>query len=83
MERKTMAKVNTVNVIEFIDNTVAQVQSFTDDTDGNIQAEGFFSDCIRENNDDRELEPDDFSGALDDGSWSDDNGYEIFIVHSS
>lgn len=71
-------KVNSVNVIEYVTDSVTAVYSFMDDAEGNKEAEELFSRCAKENGaEDKDLK----DYALEDGMY--ENGpYQVFLTHS-
>ena len=75
-----MAKVNTVNVIEYVDDSILSIRAYTDDEQGNKEAETLFKACVEENGDcilSTEME-----SILEDGYFEQGN-YQVFITHSS
>lgn len=80
-------KVNTVNVIEYVNDAVLSVRSFMDAddnerirTEGNAEAEALFKECVKENGDnvtDEEME-----ACLEDG-YFEQGDYQVFLTHSS
>lgn len=77
--RKNIEKIKTVNVIEYFDNTISQVISFPDTIIGNRLAEETFLAILAEHN----MSPEDKEYQLENGIAEDDNGYQVFLVHSS
>ncbi len=75
-------KLNTVNVIEMVHDDIINIQSFTDDEEGNRQAEKLFELLVKkhESNDVTESNMDVY---LEEGVFDDDCGYQIVIVHSN
>ena len=72
-------EVQTVNVIEYSDDTILAVHSFSEDEAGNKEAEELFSRCAKENGaEQKDLE--DF--AIEDGLYE-TGGYQVFLAHSS
>lgn len=71
-------KLKSVNVIEFLNGDLSQLISFSDDRCGNKQAEKCFKIILKEQN----VAEEDMDSYVEDGYWSDDNGYEIFLTHS-
>ena len=72
-------KVNTVNVIEYADDTILSVHSFKECKSGNKEAEALFSNMVIENSGDLgDLKMDDY---LDNGVYT-GHGYSVYIVHS-
>ena len=71
-------KLSTVNVIEYVDDSVIGVSSFTDDKEGNVEAEDIFSRCAKANGaTDQDLK----DYALEDGMYE-CGTYQVFIAHS-
>lgn len=71
-------KLNTVNVIETINEDVRSIRSFTDDAEGNKQAEELFANCFSENGGESVA----LNFHLEEGYYS-SGSYGLFIVHSS
>jgi hypothetical protein len=71
-------KLSTVNVIEFANDTVLGMSSWSDDTEGNAEAEKHFADCAKENG----FSVDEIEIGLEEGSLENSSGYMVFIVHS-
>jgi hypothetical protein len=71
-------KLNTVNVIEFFSENIRNVTSFTDDVEGNKEAEKLFSDIAKENGFSKNY----IKIGLEDGYLERDD-YNLFITHSS
>jgi len=74
-------KVQTVNVIEVIDMSVAQVFSFYDHTKGNKEAEAAFVKLAEKNG----MSEDETEEALESRYWNDggESRVSIFLTHSS
>lgn len=72
-------KLNSVNVVEYVNGTLAALYAFSDDTEGNKEAEDVFRKCAKDNDfDDEAIEI-----GLDDGLLShSDSDYQLFIIHS-
>lgn len=71
-------KLNSINVIEYVDDSVIAVYSFSDDEEGNKEAENVFSRCAKENGaEDKDLE----DYALEDGMYE-AGTYQVFLAHS-
>jgi hypothetical protein len=68
---------NTVNVIEYYSGTVQAVYSFSDDKDGNSDAEKLFVRIAMENS----MDARDTGAALEEGLYE-DGDYQVFITHS-
>jgi hypothetical protein len=73
------AEINTVNVLEVTNGDIQSIRSFQENAEGNTEAETLFAKILKNCN----VEPDDIDSYIEDGSYSDDNGYEVFIIHSS
>lgn len=70
-------KLHTVNVIEITGDNFQQIVSFTDDDEGNREAEELFSKKAKENG----AEDDNMESHLDDGCYL--NGtYQLLLTHS-
>lgn len=70
-------KLATVNVIEYNNGTVNFVISFTDNKEGNVEAEALFKKIAKENG----MEDSDVEICLEDGLY--ENGdYQIFLTRS-
>jgi len=75
-------KLNTVNVIELTNGTDLQaVRAFADNPKGNKRAEKLFRRLIEECEPHRYDETD-FTDFLDEGTYEDGSGYQLFLVHS-
>jgi len=73
-----MAKLNSVNVVEIIGCLVQEIDAFSDDQEGNNEAEELFRKKALENG----ATAEDMQTYMDDGCYC--NGdYDIFLVHSS
>ena len=82
-------KVNTVNVIEYVNDAVLSIRSFVDDDvgegggEGNSEAEALFKKCIKENVIDGEVASDkEIEVCLEDG-YFEQGDYQVFLTHSS
>jgi len=73
-----VARISTVNVIEYADNTVQQILSFDDTVEGNIEAEKMFASFARINS----CPDNDIINCITDGIYE-DGSYQLFIVHSN
>lgn len=67
----------TVNVIEYNNGAVNFVSSFTDDKEGNAEAEALFKKIAKENG----MEDADVEFSLEDGLYE-DGDYQIFLIRS-
>lgn len=71
-------KLDTVNVIEYNNDEIIRIDSFSDDKEGNVEAEELFSKMAKENGAiDADLE----NFALDDGYYE-RGTYQLFLTHS-
>lgn len=71
-------KINTVNVIEYF-GMVHAIHSFTDDIDGNKEAEDLFAEIAKDN----QFSDADIEVGKEEGYLEDANGeYQLYIVHS-
>ena len=72
-------KLQTVNVIEYFSDTIQAVHSFSDDKEGNAEAEKLFGEIAKEN----EFSDEDVEVGLDNG-YLDRNcdNYTLYITHS-
>jgi hypothetical protein len=75
-----VTRVETVNVIEYADDAVVGLTSFTDTPEGNRDAEARFSKLIKEN--DKETTNQEVKAMSEDG-WYESGTYQVFIIHSS
>jgi hypothetical protein len=72
-------KLNSVNVVEYVNGSLAALYAFSDDTEGNKEAEAVFRKCAEDNDFDEES----IALGLEDGSCShSDSDYQLFIIHS-
>lgn len=72
-------QMQTVNVVEYVDDSVNSVHAFSDDEVGNKEAEELFIRCAKENGaEQKDLE--DF--ILEDGFYE-AGEYQVFLKHSS
>ena len=74
-------KLNAVNVVETVDDNLLSVRSFTDDEDGNKEAESLFCKCINENAD-PPLERGELECFMEDGAFRSFN-YSVYLCHST
>jgi hypothetical protein len=70
-------KLHTVNVIEIINDDFKQIVSFTDDEEGNHEAETLFEQMATKNG----AESEDMESHLDDGCFLKDT-YQLLLTHS-
>lgn len=69
-------KLNTVNIIEY-EYDLISVRSFTDDLEGNKEAETLFSKIVKKKN--KNVTKEDMENLLGDGCFNN----KVFIVHSN
>lgn len=78
-----MKNLKTVNIIEVRDGQIQSLIAFPDDKKGNLAAEKLFMDLMLKNDlKDRQ----NFLGVdyyLDEGVYSNNEGYYLYIVHSN
>ena len=72
-----MSKINTVNVVEYFDKNILSIRSFPDNEKGNKDAEKLFSNILKEHGIYNE-----WYYFIENGQYSDDNGFELFLIHS-
>jgi len=72
--------IDTVNVIEYFEGTIQQILAFDDDKAGNMGAEKAFKMILMEHGIGDMADQETY---LEDGTYSDQNGYEIYLVHST
>jgi len=71
-------KVDTVNVIEYADDTILGVTSFSEDDEGNKEAEAHFSKIAKEHGATEE----DVDSFIEDG-YHEQGTYQLFLCHSN
>ena len=78
-------KLNTVNVIEYVNDAPLSLHAFGENEKGNQEAETLFTKLIREHNKDGgpKFSDDDIDAMISDGIYDDDCGYQLFLTHSS
>ncbi len=73
-------KLNTVNVLEIINNEPFQIVSFKDNKQGNKKAEKLFTKMAKDNGAIEE----DIESYIEDGSYSHSNNeYGCYLIHSN
>jgi len=71
--------INTVNVIEFWDDTIQTLHAFPDTPPGNKAAEACFLRIAEENRMPRSMAEE----CVENGYWeADDSDYQVLLVHS-
>lgn len=73
-------KVNTVNVIEYADDAVFGIKSFSNDPEGIKEAEECFKEVIREHGDN--VTEEEAENYIEDG-WFEQGNYQVFLTHSN
>jgi hypothetical protein len=72
-------KVDTVNIIEYKDDSVSKITSFSEDEEGNKEAEALFKTVAKDTMGATEA---DAEACLDDG-WYEQGTAQVFISHSN
>ncbi len=72
-------KLNTVNIITYVNESVQGITSFTENRKGNKEAEVLFKNLIKENY--SETSEEDIDASLDNGYFEED-GWQVFLTHS-
>lgn len=75
-----MAKIQTVNIVEYADDDLLGVTSYEDNEEGNKEAEAQFKQCVIENGAD--MSDEDAESFIEDGYFEQGN-YQLFITHSN
>ena len=76
---KTTA-IQTINIIEYANNTVTGIRSFADNKNGNKEAENLYCSIIKEH------DPDTIEPELDlflENGYYEQGDYQIFLTHST
>ena len=73
-------KIKTVNVIEYVDDSILGLTSFNDDQEGNQEAKELFKTLNKEH--DSEVTENELGLACQEGYYEQGN-YQLFLVHSS
>jgi hypothetical protein len=75
---------NTVNIIEQLDDTILQLVAFPDNEEGNNKAEQLFRDLMIENCQNNDIPDNDYiDECIDSGFYWDENSYHLYLVHST
>lgn len=77
-ETKMSQKVVTINVIEYLNDSVQNIYSFHENPEGIVEAETLFTKLAEENGFDKE----EIEFGLEDGYVDDEEGYQLFLAHS-
>ena len=72
-------KLNTVNVIEYRNDEIETLHSFSDDEEGNKEAEDLFSDIMRERDG---MTDEDIKVAMADGFYE-EGTFQLFLISNS
>jgi len=72
--------VSTINVIEYANDTVLGVRSFTDNESGNKEAEEVYRSIIKEHDPDSTIH--EVEMFLEDGYYE-QGDYQVFLAHSA
>jgi len=75
-----MDTIETVNVVEYINDSISSIKSWSDDPKGNKQAEEHYTACLKEN--DEGISDEDIQACLDNG-YGEIGNYQVSIVHST
>ena len=76
-------KTNTVNVIEYTDDSVLSVRAFVDNPEGNQEAEALFLKCMEENTAHWSDFTEEEKAACIEEALFEEGGYQLFLAHSS
>lgn len=74
-------KLNTVNVIEMVWDSIQSLHAFPDDHKGNVDAEKLFVELIKEH-ESNDVTEKNIAIYLEEGVFDDDCGYQLMLVHS-
>ena len=72
-----MTRIKAVNVMEYADDDLLGITTFTDDEEGNKEAEDHFRKCAIENG----CSTEDIDSFIEDG-YFEQGTYQIFLSHS-
>lgn len=75
-----MAKLNTVNVVESIDDILNSIRAFSEDPDGNKEAEDCFKAIVKENMPDV---IDEEMGIFIAEGYFEQGNFQVFLAHSN
>lgn len=70
-------RIQTVNVVELVDNSIISLISFPDNIEGNKLAEETFTKFCQDNG----IQNDDIRDCIENGV-AEINNYQVFLVHS-
>jgi len=71
-------KLHTVNITEYMNGAISSIHSFSDDEEGNKEAEKYFKAILKE----YDIRKRDIDIALEDGIYE-ENDWQVFLTHSS
>ena len=70
-------QMQTVNVIEYSGGAITSLRSFSEDKDGNKEAEALFEKVAKDNG----MDDSDLDACIADGLFE-EGDYQVFLVHS-
>jgi hypothetical protein len=70
-------QIQTVNVIEYTGGAVLSLRSFSEDKEGNKEAQALFEKVAKDNG----MDDNDLDNCLEEGLFE-EGDYQIFIIHS-
>lgn len=73
-----MAKIDTVNVIEFADDDLIEINSYEENEEGNKSAEARFRQCATEHG----CQEEDLDSFVEEGYYE-QGTYQLFLAHSN
>ena len=73
-------KIATVNVVEIADDSIIGIRSFSDNEEGNKEAETLFVECVKENGDN--ISDEEMEVFIEDG-YFEQGSYLVVISHSN
>ena len=73
-------KQNTVNIVEYATDSIIGLRSFSDDPEGNKEAEETFRSVIKEH--DSEVTDEELDAFVEEG-YHEQGDYQLFLTHSS
>ena len=75
-------RLNTVNVVEMNNGEFQMIRSFPETPEGNKAAEDFFARKIQQHNSHNEMSAADIGECVEEGTYEDCGGYQLFLTHS-
>jgi len=79
-ERSIKMKIATVNVVEIADDSIIGIRSFSDNEEGNKEAETLFVEYVKENGDN--ISDEEMEVFIEDG-YFEQGSYLVVISHSN